>query len=102
MYSGGQDVPEDDAEAVRWYRLAAEQGYANAQYNLGLMYDNGDGVPEDDAEAVRWYRLAADQGNTSAQYNLERLSDGGEGAPYYLAALAGLLFVAWRALKGRA
>ena len=54
---------EDDAEAVRWYRLAADQGHAYAQNNLGAMYANGDGVPEDDAEAVRWYRLAADQGD---------------------------------------
>ena len=55
-YSIGDGVPEDDAEAVRWFRLAADQGFANAQYNLGIMYDTGDGVPEDDAEAVRWYR----------------------------------------------
>ena len=60
-------MPEDDAEAARWYRLAADQGLADAQNNLGLMYDNGEGVPEDDAEAVRWYRLAADQGDAGAQ-----------------------------------
>ena len=59
---------EDDAEAVRWYRLAAEQGHASAQFNLGLMYARGLGVSEDDAEAVRWYRLAAEQGHASAQY----------------------------------
>ena len=45
MYSRGEGVPEDDAEAVRWYRLAAEQGFAAAQSNLGVMYDNGNGVP---------------------------------------------------------
>ena len=37
MYATGEGVPQDDAEAVRWYRLAAEQGYASAQYNLGFM-----------------------------------------------------------------
>ena len=62
MYANGRGVPEDDAEAARWYRLAADQGHANAQYNLGWMYASGRGVPEDDAEAVRWLRLAADQG----------------------------------------
>ena len=36
MYASGEGVPEDDKEAVKWYRLAAEQGYAQAQYNLGL------------------------------------------------------------------
>ena len=55
---------EDDAEAVRWYRLAADQGHADAQVFLGLKYANGEGVVEDDAEAVRWYRLAADQGRS--------------------------------------
>ena len=53
-----------------WKPLAADQGHADAQYNLGLMYANGEGVVEDDAEAVRWYRLAADQGHADAQHNL--------------------------------
>jgi TPR repeat protein len=44
---------------VRWYRLAAYQGQANAQNALGVMYQNGEGVPQDYVEAVRWYRLAA-------------------------------------------
>ena len=63
-------MPQDDAEAVKWYRLAAEQGYAEAQTNLGVMYDKGKGVPQDDAEAVKWYRLAAGQGHAKAQVNL--------------------------------
>ena len=81
MYANGEGVPEDDAEAVRWYRLAAEQGYALAQSNLGLMYANGEGVPEDDAEAVRWYRLAAEQGYALAQSNLGLMYANGEGVP---------------------
>ena len=52
------------------FRLAAEQGHASAQYNLGVMYANGEGVPEDDAEAVRWYRMAAEQSHAGAQFNL--------------------------------
>ena len=59
MYDNDHGVPEDDKEALKWYRLAAEQGHAKAQYNLGWMYFNGNGVPEDDKEAVKWYRLAA-------------------------------------------
>ena len=50
--------------------MAAEQGHAGAQYNLGLRYATGRGVPEDDAEAVRWYRMAAEQGHAGAQYAL--------------------------------
>ena len=58
MYANGEGVLKDAAEAVRWSRLAAEQGLASAQYNLGVMYDNGEGVLKDNAEAARWYRLA--------------------------------------------
>ncbi len=40
-YDKGQGVPQDYAEAVRWYRKVAEQGNASAQFNLGVMYDSG-------------------------------------------------------------
>jgi hypothetical protein len=79
MYANGEGVPQDDAEALRLYRLAAGQGNANAQDNLGNMYDYGRGVPEDAAEAVRWFRLAADQGHAGAQFQLGGLYDAGEG-----------------------
>ena len=72
-------MTQDYAEAVRWYRQAAEQGHANAQNNLGIMYDNGEGVPEDDTEAVRWYRKAAEQRDADAQYNLGAMYSRGEG-----------------------
>ena len=72
MYATGEGVPQDAAEAVRWYRLAAEQGYAIAQNNLGFMYDTGEGVPQDAVEAVRWYRRAAEQGHARAQFNPRR------------------------------
>ena len=52
MYENGRGVPQNDAEAVKWYRKAAEQGLASAQNNLGVMYANGEGVPQNDAEAV--------------------------------------------------
>ena len=52
------------------HRLAAEQGYASAQSNLGNMYGKGTGVPQDHAEAVRLFWLASDQGNAMAQVNL--------------------------------
>ena len=59
MYLDGDGVPQNDAEAVRWYRLAADQGHADAQYNLGVRYANGRGVPQDDVQAHMWYNLAA-------------------------------------------
>ena len=64
-------MAEDKAEAVKWYRLAAEQGNVDAQYNLGDMYARGDGVPEDDAAAVKWLRLAAEQGHADAEFSLD-------------------------------
>ena len=67
MYASGQGVPEDDAEAVRWYRLAAEQGGAKAQAALGAMYAQGQGVPEDAVSAYAWFSVAAAQGNSNAQ-----------------------------------
>ena len=47
MYDRGAGVAEDDREAVKWYRRAAEQGDASAQLNLGFMYSNGEGVAQD-------------------------------------------------------
>ena len=79
IYYYNQCVPQDYAEAVKWYRLAADQGYANAQHNLGFMYGNGQGVPQDYAEAVKWFRLAADQGHSRAQNNLGIMYENGQG-----------------------
>src|ERR1700736_1707971 len=61
----------DDREAARLYKVAAEQGDAAVQYNLGVFYERGrGGLPKDDREAARLYKLAADRGDASAQYNL--------------------------------
>ena len=68
-----------DAESVRLFRLAADQGDALAQSNLGWLYANGRGVVKNDAEAARWYRLAADQGRANAQSNLGVLYRSGRG-----------------------
>ena len=57
----------DYATALRLLRPLAEQGDAQAQYNLGVLYDNGQGVPKNDAEAMKWYRMAADQGEAEAR-----------------------------------
>jgi TPR repeat protein len=77
----GQGVPQDYAEAVKWYRKAADQGLAEAQYNLGSCYAKGQGVPKDLAEMVKWYRKAADQGLAQAQYRLGLCYLDGQGVP---------------------
>lgn len=78
-YFYGQEVPQDDAEAVRWLRKGAAVGYTRAQNNLGSMYQNGRGVPQDAAEAVRWYRKAAEQGDMYGQHNLGVMYRDGQG-----------------------
>lgn len=70
LYDKGQGVLQDSVEAVKWYRLAANQGFSQSQYNLGVMYAKGLGVAQDNIEAVKWYRLAAQQGLSESQYNL--------------------------------
>ena len=69
----------DYAEALKWYRKAAEQGHAKAQVNLGVMYRGGIGVTQDNAEAVKWYRKSAEQGNAKAQVNLGYMYRKGKG-----------------------
>ncbi|WVM92675.1 tetratricopeptide repeat protein [Halopseudomonas pachastrellae] len=74
-------VCRSTTRAAEYYLKAAEQGHADAQYNLALLYDHGEGVALDDREAVRWYTAAAEQGDASAQYNLAIMYDEGEGVP---------------------
>jgi hypothetical protein len=81
MYSNGHGVPKDEAEGVQWYRKAAEQGDAAAQYNLGVMYFEGHGVPKDETEAVKWWRKGAEQGDAGAQHNLGLAYSNGHGVP---------------------
>ena len=71
----------DFAIALREWKPLAEQGDADAQYNLGLMYDNGQGVPQNYKTAVKWYSLAAEQGDADAQYNLGWMYRNGQGVP---------------------
>ena len=108
---GARVFLKDDSEAVKWYRMAAEQGLAMAQFNLGItygiedeaeavnwyrlaaeqgyanadslgnMYASGRGVIEDEA-AENWYRLAAEQGNADAQFNLGVAYANGQGVPH--------------------
>ena len=70
--SGGGDRSAPSTE-IEQLRLAAEQGDARAQNNLGRMYAAGVGVAHDYQEALKWFRLAAEQGVAVAQYNLGRM-----------------------------
>ena len=72
------------AEAARYYRLAATQGLALAQFQLGVMLESGEIAADPDwveplANAVMYYRLAAGQGLGLALYNLASCYSNGVG-----------------------
>ena len=79
LYWQGKEVPKDCNEALKWFRLAAGQGYAEAQLALSSIYYLGQGVPQDYRESVKWLRLAAEQGNATAQFQLGCAYSLGEG-----------------------
>jgi TPR repeat protein len=81
LYEGGIEVQRNLAEAAKWYRLAADRGYAEAQNSLGSMYQAGEGVPRDYGEALRWYSLGADQGHAVSLRNLGYMYDLGLSVP---------------------
>ncbi len=70
-----ENAVQESSMAVKWFRQAAEQGMAKAQYNLALCYYNGKGIEKDYVKATEWYSKAAEQGYAEAQHNL--------GACYY-------------------
>ena len=72
---------KDYKTAYQLWLPIAEQGDAEAQYNLALMYEDGLGVPQDYKEAVKWYCLSAEQGDADAQFNLGQMYRKGEGVP---------------------
>ena len=67
------------AEAVKYFRQAAERDYADAQYNLGLCYLYGNGITKDYTKAVEWFRKAAAQSDADAQNNLGYCYENGYG-----------------------
>jgi TPR repeat protein len=75
----GKVLNNDPELAAGWFFRAAEQGYADAQFNLGLMYANGEGVPQDMEQAVELFKKAAEQGHVDAQNNLGAMYFTGEG-----------------------
>jgi|GEM_PF-1229637 len=81
LATGSDGVPQDDAEAVVWYRKAADHGLAKAQKNLGDMYFFGRGVDKDYQKALDWYTKAADQRFADAQFRLGFMNEKGLGTP---------------------
>ena len=74
-FSAAGGIPQSDREAVGWYRKAAAQGLADAQYDLAYMIEGGRGVASSDPEALHWYRLAARQGHDLAAQALAKIEE---------------------------
>ncbi len=65
---GRGGVDRDYKQAAEWFSKAAEQGHADAQYNLGELYNRGRGVKKNKKTAQKWYKAAAEQGHVKAKY----------------------------------
>ncbi len=79
LFNYGQGVPQNLAEAAKWYLRAAEQGNGNAQVKLGWLLATGRGVAQDSVEAVRWFRESAETGLAEGQYNIAIMYQTGMG-----------------------
>jgi len=77
MYLEGLGVDKNEAEAAKWYREAADQGWVQAQLSLGYLYFEGRGVDKNETEALKWYRKAAEQGDVKAQLYLGEIYEAG-------------------------
>ena len=78
MHNNGEGVAQDYKEAMKWFRLAAEQGIEEAvrsQNNLGWMYDQGLGVIQDNVVAHMWYNIAVSNGDETAKNNKDLLAN---------------------------
>ena len=67
MYKNGRAAPANDAEAFKWYRLAAEQGHTQAQVRLAQLFAKGlTDIAPDQVQAYQWMSLAAASGEPIA------------------------------------
>ena len=80
-YNGVPAIPVDKKEAVKWLRRSAEQGDAEAAYNLSLCYHKGDGLATNLSESIKWCRKAAEQNFKEAQLCLGAAYEYGTGVP---------------------
>lgn len=75
----GELNPKPAAEAIRWYRAAADQGLLKAQFQLWSIYHQGYGVPVQKEEGLRWLFKAALAGHALAQSSLGYIYWEGDG-----------------------
>lgn len=82
LYFNGKGVPQNDAEAFRWFHKLAKTGESRGEYAVAWMYHYNRAVApsgDNDVEAVSWYRQAAEDGLADAQYSLGLMYEAGRG-----------------------
>ena len=70
MHEWGDGVPQNNAEAIRWYRRSAELSHKDAQNNLGAMYSKGEGAEQNFVEALKWFILSGGNGSEGGKKNI--------------------------------
>jgi TPR repeat protein len=70
----GDGVPPNEADAITWFRQAAQRGNPSAEFQLGTAYMLGRGVRQDSVDAYTWLTLASKNGDTQAEQSLRELT----------------------------
>jgi TPR repeat protein len=68
LYARRWDARGNPTEAVRYYKMAADQGHMDSQMKYACYVGNGHGCEQDLQESYKYMKMAADQGLASAQY----------------------------------
>ncbi len=79
--SDGKGWTKDMQQAIKWFQMAAEQGYGKAQFNLGRIFMTGKEIRRNFRQAAHWFLKAAEKGSQGAQYYLARFYEVGIGVP---------------------
>ena len=78
-YLDGDGVKQDTTEAMKWFRMAGDNGDAHAAYTLGRIYYKGEGTSVDYAEALKWFLMAAEKSDANSQFRLSEMYLKGNG-----------------------
>jgi len=97
LYAGGLGVPQNDAKAVEWYKLAADRGDREAMFALAMFRLQGRGGPRDRDAGAKWLAAAAKLGHPLAAYDLALLYIEGQLFPQDFTRAAELLRAAAQA-----
>lgn len=70
MHEWGNGVPQNNSQALKWYKRSAERFHKDAQNNLGALYSKGEGTEQDFVEALKWFIISAQNGSEEGQKNI--------------------------------